>query len=85
MLVGLLKALQPIPEAFAAPEQDRDHRHMHVVDQPGRKELPDHGRSASDAHVLAACSLRATSIASAGEASMKWNVVPPSISIDGRG
>ena len=28
---------------------------------------------------------RAVSSASAGEVSMKWNVVPPSISIDGRG
>ena len=28
---------------------------------------------------------RAVSSASAGDASMKWNVVPPSISIDGRG
>ena len=28
---------------------------------------------------------RAVSSASAGEASMKWKVVPPSISIDGRG
>jgi hypothetical protein len=28
---------------------------------------------------------RAVSSASAGEASMKWNVVPPCISIDGRG
>jgi hypothetical protein len=33
---------------------------------------------------LPSAAARAVSSASAGEASMKWNVVPPSISIGGR-
>lgn len=33
-LVVLLEALQPVPEAHAPAEQDRDHHDVHVVDEP---------------------------------------------------
>src|ERR671910_2827152 len=56
-LVVLLDALQTVPEAYASAEQDRDHRGVHVVDEPGSKEVADHGGTAADAYVLAAGSL----------------------------
>ena len=83
-LVVLLQALQPVPQAHPAAEQDRDHDDMQVVDQSGGKEFADHGGAAAQAHVLAGRSLARCCKRSAGVASMKWNVVPPSISIDGR-
>src|SRR4051794_1840977 len=52
-LVFPLKTLQSVPESYAAAEQDRDHHDMHVVDQPGRKELADHGSASPNAYVLA--------------------------------
>src|SRR3954447_14593338 len=54
-LVVLLEALQSVPEAYAAAEQDRDHHRVHVVDEPGRKELADRGGTSADAYVLAVC------------------------------
>src|SRR3954447_16730496 len=53
-LVVLLDALESVPEAYASAEQDRDHRDVHVVDEPGGKELADHGGAAADAYVLTA-------------------------------
>ena len=35
-LVVLLEALQPVPEAYASAQQDRDDDDMHFVDEPGR-------------------------------------------------
>jgi hypothetical protein len=55
-----------------------------VVDEPGGEEVADDGGTATDTDVLALGRVT-VSRASAGEASRKWNVVPPSISIDGRG
>ena len=52
-LVILLEALQPVPQAHPAAEQDWDHHDVHVVDQSGGKELADHGGAAAEAHVLA--------------------------------
>jgi DNA-binding NarL/FixJ family response regulator len=56
-LVALLEALQSVPEAYASAEQDRDHHDVHVVDEPGSKEVADHGGTPADADVLAARSL----------------------------
>ena len=84
-VVALLEALQSVPEPYAAAEQDRDHHDVHVVDDPGREEVADRRDTTTDAYVLAAAASRAVSSASAGDASTKWNVVPPSISIDERG
>src|ERR1700752_1144817 len=53
-LVVLLEALQSVPEAYASAEQDRDQHDMHVVDEPGGKEVADHGGTSAVAHVLAA-------------------------------
>src|SRR5215218_7658858 len=53
-LVVLLEALQSIPEAYASAEQDRDHHDVQVVDEPGGKEVADHGGTPADADVLAA-------------------------------
>src|ERR671925_2093621 len=53
-LVVLLEALQPVQEAYASAEQDRDHHDMQVVDEPGGKEVADHGGTPADAYVLAA-------------------------------
>jgi hypothetical protein len=56
---------------------------VHVVDEPGRKEVADGGDTSADARTSwPSAALRAVSSASAGEASMKWNLVPPSISIE---
>src|SRR3954451_3552632 len=52
-LIVLLEALQSVPEAYASAEQDRDHHRVQVVDEPGGKEVADHGGAAADAHVLA--------------------------------
>ena len=79
------RVLESVPEAHSTAEQDRDHHDMHVVDQPGGKEVADHRGASAESYVLAAAASRAASSASAGEASMKWYVVPPSISIDGSG
>src|SRR5688500_5872055 len=49
-----LEALQPVPQAFAPAEQDRDHRDVHVVDEPCGDELADRGRTPADSYVLAA-------------------------------
>src|SRR6266498_4277430 len=56
-LVVLLEALQSVPEAYAPAEQDRDHHDVHVVDEPGGKEVADRGGTPADADVLAARSL----------------------------
>src|SRR3954454_7143585 len=50
--VGLLEALESIPEAYASAEQDRDHDDVHVVDEPRGREVPDHGGASADAYVL---------------------------------
>src|SRR5688572_22933819 len=52
-LVILLQALHSVPEAYASAEQDRDHHDVHVVDEPGRKEVADRGGTSADAYVLA--------------------------------
>jgi hypothetical protein len=39
LLVVLLEALQSIPEPDASAEQDGDQHDVHVVDEPGSKEL----------------------------------------------
>src|SRR5688500_5893567 len=52
--VVLLEALQPVPEAYAAAEQDRDHRDVHVVDEPRGQEVADDGGTPADANVKAA-------------------------------
>src|SRR5687768_10600970 len=51
--VVLLDALESIPEAYAPAEHDRDHHDVHVVDEPGRKEVAEDGGAAADAYVLA--------------------------------
>src|SRR6266542_1631917 len=56
-VVVLLEALQSVPEAYASAEQERDHHRVHVVDEPGSKEVADHGGTSADADVLAARSL----------------------------
>src|SRR5688572_11748768 len=56
-LVILLQALHSVPEAYASAEQDRDHHDVHVVDEPGGKEVADDGGTSTDAHILAARSL----------------------------
>src|SRR4029450_4100093 len=40
-------------EAYASAEQDWDHHDVHVVDEPGSKEVADHGRTSADTDVLA--------------------------------
>src|SRR4051812_49642027 len=52
-VVVLLEALQSVPEAYASAEQDRDHHRVHVVDEPGSKEVANHGGTAAHAYVLA--------------------------------
>src|ERR671922_295234 len=52
-LVVLLEALQPVPEAYASAEQNRDHHQVRVVDEPGGKEVADHGGTPAEAYVLA--------------------------------
>src|SRR5213083_2192078 len=84
-LIVLLEALQPLPQARASAEQDRDHHDVHVVHKPRSEEsritvAPPPRRTSCPS-----AASRAVSSASAGDASRKWNVVPPSISIDGRG
>src|SRR5215211_3664559 len=56
-LIVLLEALQSVPEAYASAEQDRDHHDVHVVDEPGGKEVADHGGASAEAYVLAVRSL----------------------------
>jgi hypothetical protein len=56
-MVVLLEALQSIPKPDASAEQDGDQHDVHVVDEPGSKELADHGGAAADAYVLALCGL----------------------------
>src|SRR3954452_12444064 len=53
-VVVLLEALEPVPETHASAEQDRDDDDVHVIDEPGSKELPDRGGAAADAYVLIA-------------------------------
>ena len=53
-VVALLATLQSVPEPRAAAEQDRDDHDMHVVDEPGGKELADYGGSSADAQHLTA-------------------------------
>src|SRR5918994_1175227 len=52
-LVVPLEALQSVPEPDAPAEQDRDHHDVHVVDEPGSKELANHGGTSADAYVVA--------------------------------
>src|SRR5262245_9219326 len=52
-LVVLLETLQSVPEPHAPAKQDGDHHDVHVVDEPGSKEVADHGGTPADAYVLA--------------------------------
>src|SRR2546428_2952840 len=56
-LIVLLEALQPLPQARASAEQDRDHHDVHVVHKPRSEEGADHGGASTDAHVLPVSSL----------------------------
>src|ERR671934_1390627 len=55
--VVLLEALRSVPEAYTSAEQDRDHHDVHVVDEPGGKEVADRGGASADPYVLAVRSL----------------------------
>src|SRR5215212_5355774 len=52
-LIVIFEALQSIPEAYASAEQDWHHHGVHVVDEPGCKELADRRGTSADAYVLA--------------------------------
>jgi tetratricopeptide (TPR) repeat protein len=52
-LIVLLEALQSVPEAYASPEQDGDHRDVHVVDESGGEEVADHAGPSAEAYILA--------------------------------
>src|SRR3954471_18523975 len=56
-LVVVLEALEPVPEAYAAAEQDRYDHDVHVVDEPRREEVADDGGASADAYVLTLRSL----------------------------
>src|ERR671918_620372 len=56
-LIVLLEALQPVPEAHASAEQDRDHDDVHVIDEPRSNEVADHRGTSTDAYVLPVRSL----------------------------
>ena len=84
-VVALVYSLGAVPEANAAAEQDRHLHDVQHVDEIGGEEVANDRRATADAHVEVAGCLRARSSASCGLASTKWNTVPPSISIDGRG
>jgi len=53
---GILQSLQPVPEPDAASEQHRHLNDMHLINQPGGDELPDHGCPTADPNVLAVSS-----------------------------
>src|SRR6187397_1553770 len=55
--IVLLEALHPVPEAYASAEQDRDDHDVHVIHEPGGKEVADRGGTSTEAHVLAVGSL----------------------------
>src|ERR687887_1812702 len=52
-VIVLLETLQSIPELYASAEQDRDYHDVHVVDEPGSKEVADRCGASADAYVLA--------------------------------
>src|SRR5919199_6726963 len=56
-LVVLLEPFQPLPEACASAEQDRDDDYVHVIDEPGSKEVADDGGASADPYVPAVRSL----------------------------
>src|SRR5919106_6151777 len=55
--VVLLEALQAVPEPDAPAEQNRNHHDVHVVDEPGGKEVAAHGGTSAEAYVLAVSGL----------------------------
>jgi hypothetical protein len=83
-LVVLLEALQSVPEANSSAEQDRDDHDVQVVDQPGSKEVADHGGTAADAYILAVGGLlgRRERVGGRGVDEVEGRAAP--ISIDGR-
>src|SRR5215208_588097 len=83
--VVLLEALQPLPEPHAPAEQNRDHHGVHVVDEPGGKEVADHGGASADAYVLAVCGLAGRLERLGGRRVEEVEHRAASISIDGRG
>jgi hypothetical protein len=56
--IVVLEALQPVPEAHAPPEQDRDDHDVQMVDEPSCEELADRRGAAADADVLTVRGLR---------------------------
>src|SRR6476619_3744164 len=52
-LVALFEALQPVPEAYASAEQNRHDHDVHVVDEPGGKEVAHHGGASADPYISA--------------------------------
>jgi hypothetical protein len=84
-VVGILEGLQTVPDADAAAEHERDLDEMHVVDEPGGEEVAYDGGPAADPDVLA-IGCFAGGLERLGRGAVEeWNVVPPSISIEGRG
>lgn len=82
---SLFDAFHPVPEQLAAAEEDRHHSDVQVIDQIGVEEFPDGGGAAADPDIPVTGERFGSREASAGSASMKWKVVPPSISRGGRG
>jgi hypothetical protein len=53
----VLECFQPVPEPLPAPEHDRHHDDVQVVDQAGDQEFADDGRAAADADIPSSGSL----------------------------
>src|SRR6476659_6974088 len=56
-LVALFEALQPVPEAYASAEQNRHDHDVHVVDEPGGKEVAQQGGASADPYISAVSGL----------------------------
>jgi len=51
---AFFESLESVPQADAPPQQDRDHRDVHVVDESGGEELVDRRGASAEAYVLIA-------------------------------
>ena len=84
-LVSQRPQINPFEEPFSPAEQNRRDGKVQFINQALTQVLPDGVRPTADPHVLSRCRF-ACAVERLGNASvMKWKVVPPSISMGGRG
>jgi hypothetical protein len=83
--VALGDAVEVVEESLAAAQEDGDDRHVHLVDQAARRYCCTVDAPPPTLTSAPSAASKARPSAASMPSSTKWNVVPPSMVIGGRG